>query len=200
MNDQDIAKEAAKKAPKSKFSVRDAHELDKRVPRDLIIKYQDKYFILKAGLEWKAMQLYGGGNFSLILEIIENDREKDYYLAKAMFQVRDGATFINFGEATKKNVSNPKMLGQMIHLALTRAECRVLRMATASGYASYEEMDFVKGEKEMPELENENEPAKDGQLKMIKDMGGDPTKFKTYGEAAREIKRLATPEKKEVKS
>ena len=35
--------------------VKDANELDKKIPRDLIIIYQGKPYATKAALEWKAM-------------------------------------------------------------------------------------------------------------------------------------------------
>jgi len=121
-----------------KLTVKDANELDKKVPRNLIVKFGDNYYILKAGLEWKAMQLYGGGGYSLETEIIE--KKDDYVLAKAVFTSKEGVKFSNFGEATFKNVTNPRMQPYLLHLAVTRAECRVLRMATACGYVSREEM------------------------------------------------------------
>jgi len=123
----------------TKIVVEDANALDKKVPRNLIIKFGENYFILKAGLEWKAMQLYGGGGYSLETEIVE--KKDDYVLAKAVFTTKDGAVkYSNFGEASFKNVTNPKMHGYLLHLAVTRAECRTLRMATACGYVSREEM------------------------------------------------------------
>lgn len=122
----------------TKIEVKDANALDKKIPRNLIIKFGDNYFILKAGLEWKAMQLYGGGGYSLETEIVE--RKDGYVLAKAVFTSKNGAKFSNFGEASLKNVINPKMQGYLLHLAVTRAECRALRMATACGYVSQEEM------------------------------------------------------------
>lgn len=119
--------------------IKDANELDKKIPRNLIIKFGDNYYIVKAGLEWKAMQLYGGGGYSLETEIIEkNDK---YALAKATFTSKDGSIkYSNYGEASTLNVTNPKMHGYLLHLAITRAECRTLRMATACGYVSREEM------------------------------------------------------------
>lgn len=125
-------------ATPQKIKVQDASELDKKIPRQLIVKFGDAYYITKAGLEWKAMQLYGGGAYSLLTEIVE--RNEKYVLAKATFQSKEGATFSNYGEASFANVTNPKMHAYLLHLAVTRAECRVLRMATACGYVSKEEM------------------------------------------------------------
>ena len=121
-----------------KLSVVDTSQLDKKIPRNLIVKFGENYHILKAGLEWKAMQLFGGGGYSLETEIVE--KAENYVLAKAIFTSKDGAKYSNFGEASFKNVTNPKMHGYLLHLAVTRAECRALRMATACGYVSREEM------------------------------------------------------------
>ncbi len=121
-----------------KITVVDTNALDKKVPRNLIVKFGEGYYILKAGLEWKAMQLYGGGGYSLETEIVE--RKEGYVLAKATFTSKDGTKYSNFGEASFKNVINPKMQPYLLHLAVTRAECRTLRMATACGYVSKEEM------------------------------------------------------------
>jgi len=121
-----------------KLIVQDAHTLDKKIPKSLIIKFGESFHILKAGLEWKAMQLYGGGGYSLETEIVE--KKDGYVLAKAVFTANTGIKFSNFGEATFKNVTNPKMQPHLLHLAVTRAECRALRMATACGYVSREEM------------------------------------------------------------
>jgi hypothetical protein len=121
-----------------KMVIKDAHQLDKKIPRNLIVKFGDNYYILKAGLEWKAMQLYGGGNYSLETEIVE--KKDGYVLAKATFTSRDGIKYSNFGEASLKNVINPRMQPYLLHLAVTRAECRTLRMATACGYVSKEEI------------------------------------------------------------
>lgn len=180
-----------KESPKGKIKVVDANELDKKVPRNLIIKYGDNHYILKAGLEWKAMLLYGGGNYSLVTEII--DRQPDNVLAKATFSTFDKngnpVFYTNFGEASKQNVA-PHMLKYLLHLALTRAECRVLRMATACGYASYEEMDTSKG-KEAPQLEDGGKPATAQQLQTIKTLKGDVERNYTKQEAAEAISILA---------
>lgn len=122
----------------STIKVQDASLLDKKIPRNLIVKFGENFYILKAGLEWKAMQLYGGGGYSLETEIIEKNEK--YVLAKATFTSKDGAKYSNYGEASYLNVTNPKMHGYLLHLAVTRAECRALRMATACGYVSREEM------------------------------------------------------------
>lgn len=179
-----------------KLTVVDAHQLDDKVPRKLIMKFGDTFYILKAGLEWKASKLYGGGNFSIDIELVE--RKPDCCLAKATFSTRDGIKFVNFGEASKINVTNSKMHSQLLHLAITRAECRVLRMATASGYMSYEEMQYTNGEtqnKTLPELENGDKPADESQLKTIKALGGDMSVQYTRQSAAEAIKELAVTTK-----
>lgn len=164
---------------KTKMEVKDAHDMDKRIPRDLIITYQGKPYITKAGLEWKATHLFGGNNFGVTTEIIE--RTKEYVLAKAIFTSNSGAIFSNYGEASKENVSNPMMHKHLLHLAVTRAENRVLRMATACGYVSVDEMDF--SDKEIPLNEKDGEPATQDQKNALKTMKKEFSDNITFGEA-----------------
>lgn len=149
-----------------KLEVKDAAELDKRVPRNLIIMFQGKPYIEKAGLEWKANLLFGGGNYGVTTEIVE--KSPDMVLAKATFTTSKGICFSNYGEASKANVSNPAMQKYLIHLAITRAECRVLRMATACGYTSVDEMDrSAAQEKEIPVSDTDNEPPTASQMETL---------------------------------
>lgn len=150
-----------------KLEVKDAHEMDKKIPRDLIIMYQGKPYITKAGLEWKAAHLFGGSQFGVQTEIIE--KTPDYVLAKATMTLQNGIVFSNFGEASKTNVTNPMMFRHLLHLAVTRAENRVLRMATACGYMSVDEMDFG-GEKELPVGEKDGEAPTPAQLQTLKSL------------------------------
>ena len=145
---------------------KDAAKLDKRIPRELLMKYQDKWYILKAGLEWKAAYLYGANKYGVETEII--DRKPDCVVAKATFRYTGGFPSSNFGEASKENVSNPRMHSQLLHLAVTRAECRVLRMVTACGYVSVEEMDFSNnGKKELPPSATDGEKITAAQLSEL---------------------------------
>ena len=146
----------------------DANLLGKMIPKELLMQYQGKWYILKAGLEWKANLLYRGGNYGVTTEIVE--RTQDYVLAKATFKTKDGVEFSNYGEASKLNVTNPQMHKYLLHLAVTRAECRVLRMATACGYTSVDEMDMG-GEKELPVGDHDNEKPTDAQVQALEAMG-----------------------------
>lgn len=152
----------------SKLKVDDAHESDRKIPRDLIIMYQGKPYATKAALEYKAMYLYGGGQFGVTTEIV--DRQKDYVLAKATFKTTSGVEYSNFGEASLANVTNPQMHKYLLHLAVTRAECRVLRMATACAYASYDEMD-LDGEKAIPISETDGDEPTAAQKETLKKLG-----------------------------
>jgi hypothetical protein len=158
----------------------DANTLDKKIPQALLMQYQGKWYILKAGLEWKANYLFGGGKYGVTTEIIE--KGVDYVLAKATFRVLNGVEFTNYGEASKVNVTNPQMHKYMLHLAITRAECRVLRMATACGYASVEEMDLGGKNEVLPPAETDGEPVTPQQKKVLKNLKIDE-KPKTQGEA-----------------
>ena len=165
-----------------KLQVSDAHELDKKVPPNLIIMYQGKPYITKGGLEWKANYLFGGGAYGVTTEIIEKDLTKGYVLAKAVFKTREGVEFSNYGEASKENVTNPQMQKHLTHLALTRAECRVLRMGTACGYTSWDEMD-INSEKEIPKNDDDEKPANERIKETIKALKGEVKEGMTNGEA-----------------
>lgn len=125
---------------KKQFNIVDPHELDNRIPKNLMILMEGKPFVLKAGLEWKANQLYGVGKWSLRTEIVEYNRKEKYALVKATVLVGD-QVYENFGEASKENVANPRMHRYMLHMAITRAEARALRVATACGMTAVEELD-----------------------------------------------------------
>lgn len=189
-----------KKQPQKVRVTKDAEEYsdsDKRIPRNLILQYgsgKDKtYYVTKAGLEWKANELFGGAGYSIDIEPIETDREKGIFVYKAtLIVLENGAKYVNFGEATLNN-TNKMMASQLLHLAVTRAECRVLRMATACGYAAYDEVQTINDGKAKPEIKNGNKPATEGQIKTIKAMNEDfevPEDF-TKQDASDTINKLA---------
>jgi len=171
-----------------KLEVTDANKLDKRIPRDLIIMYQGKPYITKAGLCWKMNSLFGGNNWGVTSEIVE--KAPDYVLVKSTLKLKDGMEFSNYGECSKANVTNPMMQKHMIHLAVTRAENRVMRTATACGYTSVDEID-MNGKKELPVSETDNDPATEAQKSTIKAMKGEVTESMTQAEAKVKIAELA---------
>ena len=177
---------------KTKFSAS-----DKKIPRSLIMDLQGKPYILKSGLEWKANNLFGGAGYSLEMTIVPSlsDLESGTkYVFKAKLTVLENdATYTNYGEASVNNTKS-NMKGQLIHLAATRAECRVLRMATACGYASYEEVKTTGEKKEDIAIENGDDPASKGQIATIEAMN---KKFKapkdfTKQQASEVINNLST--------
>ncbi len=156
----------------TKLKVKDAHLDDSKIPRNLILMYGETPYIQKAGLEWKANRLFGGAGYSIKTEFVERDFKNKYYLVKAILTVLDnGAVFENYGEAYPDN-ANSMMQKNLLHLAITRAECRVLRMATACGYASYDEVKTmpngeVKEVAAIAESPDDNEPATDAQKATV---------------------------------
>ena len=163
-----------------KIKVKDAHEADKKIPVGLVIQYQGKPYATKAALEWKAMYLYGGGNFGVETQIVSITESS--VVVKATFKTKDGITYSNYGEASKLN-TNSMMQKYLLHLAVTRAECRVLRMATACAYASIEEMDIGEnGIKELPASDKDGEKPTQAQISTLQKMGVKETP-ETYGTA-----------------
>jgi hypothetical protein len=163
---------------------------DKKIPRDLIISYQGKPYITKAGLEWKANYLFGGAGYSLKLTPYTLDYSESRFIFEAHLTVlRNGTEYTNYGETTLKN-TGPMMKDQLLHLAATRAECRVLRMATACGYASYDEVATVDQRAKFT-LENGDEDATEGQKKTIKALGGELKEGATRQDASDTINQLS---------
>ena len=179
-----------------KVVVRDVALDDKKIPRNLILKYGDQYYVMKAGLEWKANQLFGGAGFSLSLEpIIQDFKNKQFVFKATLTVLANGATFVNFGEANSQN-ANSMLQYQLFHLAATRAECRVLRMATACGYASYDEVKTINGngkeDQRSLEIEGGDKPATEAQLATIKALNpNEKKKPANKREAVQMIKTLA---------
>lgn len=142
--------------------------LDSRIPPNMIMKYQGKDYILKSGLEYKASQVFGTGKYGIDMEIIE--RTADRIIIKATLTTPAGMKFVNFGECNKLNTP-VAMSKYALHLAATRAECRVLRSATACGYVAYEELDSSEAlPKELPKSEHDEEPATAAQKSTIKSL------------------------------
>lgn len=157
-----------------RLQVKDANLSDEKIPRNLILMYGGTPYIQKGGLEWKANQLFGGAGYSITVELVERNREQGYYLAKAILTVlANGAVYENYGEASKDNV-NSMMQKNLLHLAITRAECRVLRMATACGYASYDEVMTLPQEK-VTQIEDADAPATNSQVATLKALGAKET-------------------------
>lgn len=172
-------------------------ESDKKIPRSLIIDYQGTPYILKAGLEWKANDLFGGAGYSLTLRLIPElsdfENETRFVVEALLTVLENGAKYTNFGQATSKN-TNKLMQSQLLHLASTRAECRVLRMATACGYASYDEVKTISNPKKDIAIENGDAPASAGQIATIKAMDkkfNTPKEF-TKQQASEVINQLST--------
>lgn len=176
---------------KTSVQTQDPSKLDKKIPRDLIIQYQGTHYILKAGLEWKANELFGGAGYSIHMQEILMDHEKNHYIFKATLVVlENGVRYENYGEAKIAN-ANSMMKNQLLHLAVTRAECRVLRMATACGYASYDEVRTTDEDKKTPVIVNGSKPASEAQIKTVKALGGEAEDGITRQEASDLINSLS---------
>lgn len=150
-----------------KIQVKDIHLDDEKIPRNLILMYDKTPYIQKAGLEWKANKLFGVNGYSVETEIITMDFEKNNFVVKGIFtDLTNGSKRTNFGHAYPGN-ANSMMQKNLLHLASTRAECRVLRMATACGYASVDEVLTINGDKKVGELPKGDEPATEEQKSTI---------------------------------
>jgi len=185
------------------IDVRDVAIDDKRIPPNLILKYGDDYYVMKAGLEWKANAMFGGAGYSINLKPeLMNHEEKHYIFKATLVVLENGSIFTNYGEAHPGN-ANSMLQNNLLHLAATRAECRVLRMATACGYASYDEVKTVNGDQPTPLIEDGDKPATKAQLATLEALDrdcvyADATNL-TKQEAAEAIKSLSTKTAKKGK-
>ena len=167
----------------------DLAELDARIPPNMMMKYQGKDYVLKAGLEFKASQVFGIGKYGIDMEIVEKSVDK--IIIKAILTTPSGMKFVNFGECNKLNTP-PTMAKYALHLAATRAECRVLRSATACGYVAWEEMETSDQIKEIPVGEHDSELATEAQRKTLMGLGAGELKDNlTQAEAKAQIAELS---------
>lgn len=154
--------------PDKTTKYQDLAELDARIPRNMMMEYQGKPYVLKSGLEWKASQLFGLGKWSLTTTIEE--RTDDRIVVKAVLELEGGIQYSNFGEANRFN-TNRMMFANALHLATTRAECRVLRMATASGVA-YEEMEgSAESPRQVPVTDDDEKTPTELQIQVLRANG-----------------------------
>ena len=109
------------------------------IPQDFIVKIAGKPYIRKAGLIFVAKK---NGLKSIETEPIqwshESREQRSIFKAKVTFD--DGSHFEGYGVADSENVKASQFLPHLDHLAETRAVCRALRNATASGLVAIEEM------------------------------------------------------------
>jgi len=109
------------------------------IPQEFIVNIAGKPYIRKAGLIFVAKK---HGLISIKTEPVQWSHESRELRAifKATVTFDDGSFFEGYGVADKNNVKAQQFIPHLDHLAETRAVCRALRNATASGLVAIEEM------------------------------------------------------------
>jgi hypothetical protein len=109
------------------------------IPQEFVVKIHGKPYVTKAGLIFIAKKL---GLKSIESEPVQwsHDSRELRAIFKAKVTFDDGSFFEGYGLADKENVKAKQFLPHLDHLAETRAVCRALRNATASGLVAIEEM------------------------------------------------------------
>jgi hypothetical protein len=103
-----------------------------------IVNLQGKDFVLYAGLLAEAHER---GLQSIETRVLQLPAEENGWtaVAQATVTMKDGSTFVEFGDASPKNVG-PKIVNAIIRMALTRAKGRALRDAVNVGVTMFEEL------------------------------------------------------------
>ena len=137
----------------------------------------DEPYITGAGLQYKMMETYGAGKFAVQSAMPSRD---EYALLRQMMGLKDeeplvvmrgevwiegfDRPFIDYGTTTPKNLRGfVRFTDYPLEMANRRATNRAMRLATATGLCSIDEI------KEVPPLEEEE--ATQGQLDLIKNLG-----------------------------
>lgn len=105
-------------------------------------------FIKKAGVLFKMNQIFGIGKYSAYIEFLTTDELK---MIKEMAGIKEGTAFAAFkgvvkiGEQVYTDIGTASQIecrnGKYIEMASTRALLRAMKLATACGFTSAEEMD-----------------------------------------------------------
>lgn len=113
------------------------------LPKEAVIDMGGKPYITKAGLSFVGMKL---GVKTVRVEPVRWSFEKQpdgqqIAIARATVTMDDGREYVDYGIAHKDNCTSMiSQGGNLDHMASTRASNRALRLATACGYCSVEEL------------------------------------------------------------
>jgi len=133
------------------------------IPSDLVVMMGDRPYIEKAGLLLIAHRRKKNYIEYIQTEPIKNSYEtnNEYALFKARIKIEGiKEPYISYGSASKKSVKMSTLHGHLDHIAETRAINRCLRLITANGYYTPEEMaevEHIEEENDIIEIEAEEQ-------------------------------------------
>ncbi len=112
------------------------------LPETMVMKMGDKPYVTKAGLNFVAKKL----GITVKVEPVRYSFEKrpdgqKIAIFKGIATTADGREYVDYGIASMENTTSMIVKGgNLDHMASTRASNRALRLATACGYCSVEEL------------------------------------------------------------
>jgi hypothetical protein len=112
------------------------------LPETLVMKMGDKPYVTKAGLNFVGKKL----GITVKVEPVRYSFEKHQdgmkiAIFKGIATTEDGREYVDYGIASTENTTQMIVKGgNLDHMASTRASSRALRLATACGYCSVEEL------------------------------------------------------------
>jgi hypothetical protein len=114
------------------------------IPQQFVMEMQGKPYVMKAGLLFMAKKM---GVKGIQVEAVHYSFQKasddplsGVAVCKATVTLQDGSVYSDIGIASKENTNSKIAAGNLDHMASTRASNRALRLATACGMCSIEEL------------------------------------------------------------
>lgn len=112
------------------------------IPQQFVMKLGDKPYVMKAGLLFMAKKM---GVKGIVVKHLHWSFAKDdmagVAICEATVTLSDGSVYTDIGVAHKENTNQMIVKGgNLDHMASTRASNRALRLATACGMCSIEEI------------------------------------------------------------
>lgn len=145
-------------------------------------------YITSAGLQFKMLQTYKAGKFAVQALIPTNE---EYALLRRMMGLKDEdplvvmrgevwvegfeRPFVDYGTATPKNLKGfVRFSDYPLEMATRRATNRAMRLATATGMCSVDEIKDPVESEHAPVRAGGSDPATQGQIDLIKSLGRSP--------------------------
>ena len=146
-------------------------------------------YITSSGLQFKMLQTYKAGKFAVQALI---PSQEEYALLRRMMGLKDEdplvvmrgevwvegfeRPFVDYGTATPKNLKGfVRFSDYPLEMATRRATNRAMRLATATGMCSVDEIKEPEGQdRASPAQSRSTEQATQGQIDLIKSLGRSP--------------------------
>ena len=167
---------------------------------EFVVFIQNDPYITSAGLQYKMLQTYKAGKFAV--QAVMPSKE-EYALLRRMMGLKDeeplvvmrgevwvdglARPFVDYGTTTPKNLKGfVRFSDYPLEMATRRATNRAMRLATATGMCSVDELQVTADAVQTSESVEAVSSATQSQIDLIKNLGRSP--------------RLTEPERKRLKT